>query len=262
MKNLIVKRRQSGFSLVELMVTLVLVSLLAIAMVMIFTSGRASFLTQDQVGRLQENGRFAFYLVTKELQRAGYQREVWSPPVFGFAFTANTLDGGGGATPDTIELQYESDKDCSNEYNSVTEDITRPHDGSVITVPQYFVRLINFSVVNSQLIYTCSYGPSAGPLVQQVNAAVADGVENLQIQFGEDLNSDFSVNQWVDPGAWNNFQNVVSVRLGMVIRTPEQFTVEADDQTFDLYGTTTTAIGDNRIRRVYEGQVSVRNLTL
>ena len=262
MKKLISTRKQSGFSMIELMVTLVLVSFLAIMMVMIFVSGRASFLTQDQVGRLQENGRYAFHLMTSELQRAGFHRKVWEPPRFGFAFTANTLDGGKSAAPDIIELQYESDRDCSSAFNTNTEDITRPHDGSVITVPQFYLKQINFSVIDSQLIYTCSYGPVDGVLAQQVNAAVADGVENLQIQFGEDLNSDLSVNQWVDGGNWNNFQNVVAIRFGMVMRTPEQFTVEADDQTFDLYGTTTTAVGDNRIRRVYSGQVSVRNLTL
>ena len=105
--------------------------------------------------------------------------------------------------PDTIELQYESDRDCNDAFNTVTENITRPDDGSASDngSGSIYLRLINFSVVNNQLMYTCSYGSGKrSPLVLQVNAAVADGVENLQIQFGEDMNSDFSVNQWVDRG--------------------------------------------------------------
>jgi len=261
MKNSIAKLKQKGFSLIELMVTLVLVSFLAIAMIMIFLSGRTSFLTQDQVGRLQENGRYAFHLMTRELQRAGYQREVWEPPAFGFAFTANTVDGGGTA-PDTIELQYESDRDCNDAFNTVTENIIRPDTGASVAVPAFHLRLISFSVVDNQLMYSCSYGPVNTAPTLQINAAVADGVENLQIQFGEDMTTDFSVNQWVDGGAWNNFANVVSVRVAMVVRTPEEFAIGTDNETFDLYGTTTAAAGDQRIRRVFSGQVSARNLTL
>lgn len=253
---------QKGLGLVELMVALAIVSFLALIMIMIFLSGRASFFTQDQVGRLQENGRYAFHLVTQELQVAGFRRDVWDPPAFGFSLTANTQDGGANAAPDVIEVQYESKRNCFNVDNPVTEDVIRPDTGATMTVPQFHLKVTQFSVVNNQLLYTCSYGPAAGPLVQQVSNPVADGIENLQVQYGEDLTGDFSVNQWVDGGNWNALQNVVSARVALVVRTPEQFTIEADNETFDLYGTTTAAVGDQRLRNVFSGQVSLRNQTL
>lgn len=264
MKTLTCKRlsqnRQRGVSLIELMVALVIVSLLIVAMVVIFLSGRASFIGQEQLGRLQENGRYAFNLMTTEIQRAGYRPVVWEPPALGFAFTINTVDGGGSAS-DVIELQYEFDKDCFGAFNTATEPVTQP-DGTIINVPRYDQRLINFSVVNNELIYNCSYGPINGALAVQINSAVADGVENLQIQYGEDLTNDLSVNNWVDAGGWNNLFDVVAVRIAMAVRTPEQIRLDADTSTLDLYGITTAAAGDQRIRRVYSGQVSVRNLTL
>lgn len=252
---------QRGMGLIELMVAIVLALLLALAMIAIFLSGRASFLTQEQVGRLQENGRYAYHLMTTELQRAGYRRASWDPPRGGFAFTANTVNGANDLS-DVIELQYETDRDCFSDFNTVTENLPQPDGTGTLTVPQFYQKLIRFSVINDQLWYQCSYGPVNGALAQQISASVADGVENLQIQYGEDLTRDLSVNQWVDAGAWNNFANVVSVRLAMVVRTPEEFTTEADQETFDLYSTTSTAAGDNRIRRVYSGQVSLRNQTL
>jgi type IV pilus assembly protein PilW len=258
-------RRQAGVSLVELMVALVISSLLIAGMVAMFLSGRTSFLTQEQLARLQENGRYAFALMTSEIQESGYHRQTWDPPQLGFAFTNNSTDGGGTAS-DQIEVQYESDRDCRDAYNTVTEAALLP-DGSAITVPQFYQKLIRFSVVDNQLVYTCSYGPVNGTLVQQINEAVADGVENLQVQYGEDLTNDLSVNQWVAAGGWNNAFDVVAVRVALLMRTPEAFATEQDAETYDLYGTIVTPVSadaaDNRrLRRVFAGEVNLRNLTL
>lgn len=256
------RTRQRGVSLIELMIALLLSSLIILAMVSVFIAGRASFLTQEQVARQQENGRFAWELITGELQEAGYHPVVWDPPALGFALTNNTTDGG-GLNPDTLELQYESDRNCFGAENTVTEAVTQPN-GTNVNVPQYYQKLARFAVdgTTDQLVYTCSYGPVNGALVQQINAPVADGIENLQIQYGEDTTGDLSVNQWVNAGAWTNFFDVVSVRIAVVVATPEEFTVEDDTQTFDLYSGTSTAAGDNRARKVFAGQVNLRNLTL
>ncbi len=253
---------QRGLTLIELMIALLLSSLLVLAMIYLFMAGRASFLTQEQVARQQENGRFAWELITKELQESGYHPVVWDPPSLGFALTNQTSDGG-GLTPDQIELQYESDRDCLGVPNTVTEPVTQP-TGTVVNVPRYYQKLARFTVdaTTDQLLYTCSYGPVNGALVQQINGPVADGIENLQIQYGEDTTGDLSVNQWVNAGAWSNFFDVVSVRIAVVVATPEEFTIETDDQTFDLYSATTTAASDRRARKVFAGQINLRNLTL
>jgi len=257
--------RQRGLSLIELMIALLLSSLLVLAMIALFLSGRASFLTQEQVARQQENGRFAWELITNELRESGYHPEVWDPPRLGFALTANTANGG-GLNPDTLELQYESDRDCFGNENAVTQAVERPSPpGGTVDVPRYFQKLSRFTVdgATDQLVYTCSYGPINGALVAQVNAQpVADGIENLQIQYGEDTTGDLSVNRWVDAGGWTNFFDVVSVRVAVVVATPEEFTIEADDQVFDLYSGDTTAASDRRSRKVFAGQVNLRNLTL
>jgi type IV pilus assembly protein PilW len=253
-------KTQHGFGLIELMVTLAIVGFLAIAMVLIFLSGRASFLTQEQLGRLQENGRYAFYVMTKELQRAGYRPQVWEPPALGFALTANTTDGG-SALPDAVELQYETNRDCNGAFNANTVSVAQP-DGTLIDVPDSYHKLVSFTVTDNQLVFVCSYGPINGALVQQINSPVATGVENLQIQYGEDLTGNFSVGSWVDAGDWSDFSNVVAVRLALMVRTPEPFTTEPDAETYDLYSLTTDSVNDRRIRRVYSGQVSLRNLTL
>lgn len=254
------KHQQRGVSMIELMVSLVIASFLIAGMVLIFLSGRASFVTQEQVGRLQENGRYAYQLIKQEIQNSGYHHEAWEPPQLGVGMTVNTVNGAGNS-PDTLELQYESDKDCNGAFNTVTVSVTKP-DGTAINVPAHYQRLVRFTVVNNQLIYTCSYGQINGALTQQVNSVVADGVENLQVQFGEDTNGNLSANNWVDDVSTIDLFNVVALRVAMVVATPEIVSIENDAQTYDLYAATTTAANDARIRRVYGGEITLRNATL
>jgi len=261
--------RQRGLTLIELMIALLLSSLIILSMIYLFISGRSSFLTQEQIARQQENGRFAWQLITEELQKAGYFPAVWDAPQLGFALiesgspdaVVGTADNGND--PDQLEVHYESDRDCFGAENANTEAVITP-DGSVVNVPQYFRKVVTFSVddVNDELEFRCNYGPINGALVEQINAPVADGVENLQIQYGVDLTGDLSANQWQDFGAVANPFDIVSIRVALLVATPNEFTGEADAQTFDLYSHTTAPAGDRRARRVFAGQINMRNLTL
>jgi type IV pilus assembly protein PilW len=61
-----------GFSLVELMVALVITLILLAGIGQIFLSSKKSFLVQDSLGRLQENGRYAMETIAQDVRRAGF----------------------------------------------------------------------------------------------------------------------------------------------------------------------------------------------
>ena len=63
---------QSGFSLVELMVALVLSSVLLIGLFQIFNSNRQAFSLQDGMARVQESGRISMEVLSREFRIAGY----------------------------------------------------------------------------------------------------------------------------------------------------------------------------------------------
>lgn len=261
------RRAQRGVTLIELMIALLISSLLILAMVFLFLSGRSSFVTQEQLARQQENGRFAWQLITRELQQAGYFPEVWDPPRIGFAIVQAT--NGGGTASDAITIQYESDKDCYGDYNrGATEPVEVP-DGSIVNVPAHWHKVVRFELDGNadvnQLLYSCGYdqvNPGVTPAFTIEQEPVADGISNLQFQYGVDTNGDLSADAWQDaPGA---VADVVTVRLALLVATPELIPFEADDQTFNLYSFTTAAgdYGDQRIRKLFAGQVNMRNLTL
>lgn len=69
--RLYTSRRQSGFSLIELMVALVLGLVLIGGVINIFISNQQAFRTNESLGRLQENARISFELTARELRQAG-----------------------------------------------------------------------------------------------------------------------------------------------------------------------------------------------
>jgi type IV pilus assembly protein PilW len=64
--------RQQGFSLVELMVSLVLGGLIIAAVGTVYLGSRQSFRTQDAMARMQEGARYAFEALSVDLRQVGF----------------------------------------------------------------------------------------------------------------------------------------------------------------------------------------------
>lgn len=64
-------RRQSGVSLIELMISLVLGLLVVAGAIGIFMSNRRAYAGTETLGRLQENARVAFELMSRDVREAG-----------------------------------------------------------------------------------------------------------------------------------------------------------------------------------------------
>ncbi|WP_347257829.1 PilW family protein [Methylocaldum sp.] len=86
---------------------------------------------------------------------------------------------------------------------------------------------------------------------------LVEGVENMQILYGEDTDSDGTPNQYVAASAVANWSNVVSMRLSILMRTAENnLTTEAQGYSFN--GQSAIA-PDRRLRRVFTTTVTLRN---
>ena len=66
------KRQQAGLSLIELMVGLVIGSLLLLGATSLLINNKRIYQTQDQLGRMQENARFAVQRMFHDISMAGY----------------------------------------------------------------------------------------------------------------------------------------------------------------------------------------------
>jgi len=72
-------RRQSGFTLVEIMVAMLLSLILGVAIVTVFVNNSHSFSQDDNVMRMQDDARFALQQIAFDLSMAGHYAELLSP---------------------------------------------------------------------------------------------------------------------------------------------------------------------------------------
>lgn len=70
--RLSMKTRQQGFSLIELMVSLVIGLLLVVGVLQAFVGSKQTYTMQSGLAKLQENGRFAMSFLSRDLRQAGY----------------------------------------------------------------------------------------------------------------------------------------------------------------------------------------------
>jgi type IV pilus assembly protein PilW len=67
-----IKRKQYGFTLVELMVGLVIGLLISGIVITTFMQSKRNYSQDERIARLQENGRFALQLLSHEISMAGF----------------------------------------------------------------------------------------------------------------------------------------------------------------------------------------------
>ena len=78
---------QRGFSIVELMVAVTLSMILMAGVLSIFASSKVTYLSNEKVARLQENGRMALDLIVRDIRASGYMGCAKAVP---FNTTLNT----------------------------------------------------------------------------------------------------------------------------------------------------------------------------
>jgi len=180
MKN---RNYQSGFTLIEIMIALLLGLFLAAGLITITQGTKNTYNNQTALSQLQDNQRFAMSVLNDVIQSAGYfpdplvNTAATDMPLIGaypFFLTAGQPVFGthlGGTTPDTITVQFDAGANdtminCQGQTNGA--------------VQQVFVNA--FTVVPN------ATNPSQGQLLCSVNngapVVLVTGVTNMAIWYG------------------------------------------------------------------------------
>lgn len=247
---------QRGFSLVELMVAVVLGLLLTIVVSTIFLGGKQTFKTQDDLSRVQENGRFALDLLGRTVRLAGYMDDPTATPGFLTVFdptaaTKRAVDGvdGTASAADEITVRYAGSTDLA-----LRDCGDQPSTG----IPTGVVVTNRFYVDGGTL--KCD---SSGTGLTAGTYALIDGVEDFQVKYGEDTDTtrDLIANRYVDYGDVSNWGRLVSVRVCLILKSTNTFPdISSVGQTYyPCFSTSTTTATDGYIRRVYNSTITLRN---
>ena len=198
--------KQSGYTLLELMIAGVIGLILMLGVMQIYLSASRTNNFQASVIEVQDKGRFALAILEKDLQRAGWSN--LNPGVnlgtldshIDFAQSTNN-DGFNGS--DSITIQYEADDETGVDAD-FTCDGTQVPAGDLV-VNTYRVEDGNLLCNNNQLI---------------------SGVESLQILYGVENNTtleDGIVDGYVNRAAVGGYEELVAtVRVGILIRSSNE----------------------------------------
>jgi type IV pilus assembly protein PilW len=80
-------------------------------------------------------------------------------------------------------------------------------------------------------------------------------VDTMQLLYGIDAALDGAVDQYVVA----DWSQVVTVRVSLVMRSPEEYGVETDNRTYDVNGTIFNPVDDRRERHVFTTTIALRN---
>lgn len=92
---------------------------------------------------------------------------------------------------------------------------------------------------------------------------LVSNVENMQVLYGRDTDGDRAVDVYVPASTLGateaNWEEVLSVRISLLVRSAEEVDDVTETDTFNLLGTTVDPINDQRLRHIFTTTVSIRN---
>jgi type IV pilus assembly protein PilW len=327
--------KQSGFSLLELMLSLGISAFIVLGVIKLYSASSSAFRGQEYMGTLTENGRAGAEIMSRTIRLARYwgcagiedaSVSIHLSSVSSMRQGIAGIDGVSGAA-DEITV-YHADDDVSASVLDIVDpgyiepDLANPPDPlsttAVIHVaPNSGFKNDDFVVLNDCIqgdvfkitavavnsggvdklgmaeCASCSQEYRAVPstlqkvkrtrfyivnnnsgvpsLYMQENGGTAmeliEGVEDMQIYYGEDTDDDGNANRYVRPAviaaactADKNSQcwrGIASVRISLLLRTIKD-AVTQSPQTYTFDGTSTTAT-DNYLRREYISVIALRN---
>lgn len=243
--------RQGGFTLIELMVTLLIASVLLLAISINYIASQRSYTLLEGLSELQENARFSMDVLSRSIRIAGYKQDPAAetikvfPADATFPVAGQVIVGGnnGGANgSDTITVRYEG-----NAAGTTTNCLGGAVAAGVIAVD-------TFSVDATKEL-ECSTGGAPMPL--------ADGVENMQILYGVDTNFDKVADVYKNAAGVtaSEWVSVVSVRIAMLFTSVHAAPGTRVTQGFTLLDNGAQTFTDTLRRQMFTTTITIRNRT-
>lgn len=274
--------RQQGLSMIELLVALALSSILILGISQIYLDNKRSYLFQQSQAINLDSARFADYMLSDLLGKAGYQRSSNQQELKDFpastelgehcaAFAAGhavaSLKSGQG-----LCLRYQpaahEELSCTSNSQTLTDKnaFTKPDNSEIVYIALKFVPDPNDSTKLENGVIQC--------IDEDGTADLINGVADLRIEFGVGKEGAdkalLDSKPWKLPSAWAATQGPIrAVRYSVLLASaPNQrdgdsavFTHWIDTQATDRK----TLLQSNDKRRIYQiatGSQALRNLSL
>ena len=245
-------RATSGMTLVELLVASALAALLILGLVTIVSATSAASGLQRNQAEIHDNARYGLDLMARSVRQAGFSPRPWDDAYSIEALSAETADGGPGAS-DRLGLRAWSDRNCFDNRNPDLDP-----EGE----PLFYIRESMFDLTGDKnLAHRCRYGPSPAEMTTQIaRQGLVRGIESFQVLYGEDADGDGNIERWVAAREWSDPAHVLGLRIGLLAASKDNPAERAANE-YRVLDVTESRPPDGRLRRVFSIAAAIRGRT-
>lgn len=276
---------QQGLSLIELLIAIALGITLMSASLQFISSTRQTYELNDDISRIQENGRIALDILSKDLRLAGYRQPFNGdgklPDFFLSECTKGSATGmpigdysdptppsgsdpapcmadGGTTLSDQISVQFDPPPDDGTE--TTCQGNLAPATSVITNV--YTIDDIDGDGINS--LYCQGYDSSVENWIDAGPMPLVDGIDNLQILYGVagSAANATSVTKYVsaDKLLPADMPSLRSVRIALLVSNGlNDGFAEQKSRSYRLLDSDLITINDRQSRRIYSTTVNFNN---
>ena len=266
-----IKPNQKGFTLIELMISMLIGLFLLATMITLYLGNKKSYQEQQQFNLLEDAGRNALYELTDIIQHTGYRTENLHPLANNFitsAVTATSCSSGNNivntaiigtttnAAIDAISVSYYADTNLNRDCTGTT----LPTNCELGTAPTPAAAIIynSFSVVDNAGTpeLQCAGSLAATPIT------LVKGIENMQINYGVDKDGDSHVDNYMNAAMVTNelaWGQVINVKIAVLARTLKKVKEAPEAQSYVLLDKKIDITADRYHRAVFSTVIRLPN---
>lgn len=288
MKQVALRSRARGVSLIELMISLVIGLVVVGAVLVSFLGSGQTGRVQAAYGQMNEDAQIALNIMARDIQLAGYAQPVGSvtDPITNVTTLTKTFSGrsvfgcdAGSFKPNAaalnapcnyvgadavaapvLEVAYEADFSNTSPTSTLP---SKPTDclgnGLVQTVG-----VLNFYVTHNR--YYVDIGGSGQPELRCASdvapsgQVLVDNIESMNVWYGEaNVAAPRQIVRYVTASNVTDFNNVLAVRICLVVRSAEVVLPPGETLSYALCSGGTQAVADRRLRRAYFTTATLRS---
>jgi len=236
--------RQTGFSLVELMVALALGLLISAAAISLFSTSRRTFALQQAGAQLQQRGQLALRFLAGEVRMAGFAGAEGDAFPGIVTATSDGVPGSadGGAGNDRLTVRYFAAEDCEGHRREQAQ-------GPARVVNTYWVDERGYLLCEGNLAHSLSGG-----------VKLLAGVRGFQVLYGVDNDPDGIpfAGQYVTADAIGG-RAVLSVKLSLLLEVASGALDQSEARNWYLLDQTVSTEPAKALRRRFTIDVARRN---
>ena len=282
---------QAGFTLIELMISLVLGLLISAAVIQVYIINTRTLTVQQSASEVQDSSIFALQSLEEHFRLANLGNPITSinstTDHGGIVLTPTNL--GTGNTTEAKYLTTTASAGALSNTNTASDQLTiqyknvtpndifdceggKVEDASEWVVERYFVRLAtgaDASATTKDLVLACDAGRVAntGGAVTDFGDAgevIVPAVDQFQILLG--VQTDVTQSTYLSPTTYLTLTDkppITTIKFGAIVRSTTPLITSTDNDSFQIFGIDQTLKTDTTrtkyYRRSYESTVLLRN---